>query len=60
MITLIFGLVRIAFALINLMVALCAVAISVAAKLVKFLAVMAAKGIIAIVELIKSRKKVAA
>lgn len=60
MITLIFGSVRIAFALIKLAIALCVLAISVAVKVVKVLAVVAVKGIIAIVELIKSRKKVAA
>lgn len=60
MITLIFGSVRIAFALIKLAIALCVLAISVAAKFVKFLAAMVAKGIVAIVELIKSRKKVSA
>lgn len=60
MITLIFGSARIAFALIKLVIALCALAISVVAKLVKFLAVLTAKGIVAIVELIKSRKKVSA
>lgn len=59
MITLIFGSVRIAFALIKLAIALCVLAISMIARLVKFLAVMAAKGIIAIVEIIK-RKKVSA
>lgn len=60
MITLIFGSVRIAFALIKLAIALCVLAISVAVKVVKILSVVTAKGIIAIVEFIKNRKKVAA